>query len=102
VPSISSGLLAGSAGGAGFSGLKGVSQTMGAKAGTGVAKAGASATRAGAGYGYDKLWGEARAARQGAKDAGRGFSTGGRQYGSQRASTAYLHGHAVAKAGASQ
>ncbi|ABE47092.1 type IV secretion system protein [Polaromonas sp. JS666] len=95
VPSISSGLLAGSAGGAGFSGLKGVSQTLGAKAGT-------SATSAGGRYGYDKGIGEARAARQGAKDAAGGFSTGGRQYGSQRASTAYLRGHAVAKAGAPQ
>lgn len=95
VPSISSGLLAGSAGGAGFSGLKGVSQTLGSKAGT-------SATSAGGRFAYDKLGGEARAARQGSKDAAGGFSTGGRQYGSQRASTAYLRGHAVAKAGASQ
>lgn len=95
VPSISSGLLAGSAGGAGFSGLKGVSQTLGSKAGT-------SATTAGGRYGYDKAWGQASAARQGAKDAAGGFSTGGRQYGSQRATTSYLQGHAVAKAGASK
>lgn len=95
VPSIASGLLAGSAGGAGFGGLKGVSQTMGSRAGT-------SATSAGSRYAYDKGIGEARATRQGAKDAVGGFSTGGRQYGSQRATTSYLRGHAAAKAGASQ
>ncbi len=90
VPSISSGLLAGSAGGAGFSGLKGVSQTLGAKAGT-------SATNAGASFGYDKAYGQARAAKQGAKDAAAGINTGGRQYGSQRQSTAYLRGQAAHK-----
>jgi hypothetical protein len=95
VPSIASGLLAGSAGGAGFGGLKGVSQTMGSRAGT-------SATSAGGRYAYDKGIGEARAARQGGKDAAGGFSTSGRQYGSQRATTSYLRGHAAAKAGASQ
>jgi type IV secretion system protein TrbL len=95
VPSISSGLLAGSAGGAGFSGLKGVSQTLGSKAGT-------SASSAGGRFAYDKAAGQSRAVKQGARDAAAGFSTGGRQYGSQRATTSYLRGHAEAKAGASQ
>ncbi|WP_377413046.1 type IV secretion system protein [Polaromonas aquatica] len=95
VPSIASGLLAGSAGGAGFSGLKGVSQNLGSKAGT-------SAASSGGRLAYDKGIGEARAARQGAKDAAGGFSTGGRQYGSNRTTSAYLKGHSEAKGGQTQ
>lgn len=46
VPSIAAGLMSGSAGGAGFSGLRGVTQTLGARtAGAGVAKAANAATR---------------------------------------------------------
>lgn len=98
VPSISSGLLSGGAGGAGFSGLGGATQTLGARAGSSVVSGTGRAAGAGASFIYDKADGEGRAARQGAKHATEGFSTGGRQFGRQRQTNAYLRGHAATKA----
>lgn len=92
VPSIASGLMSGSAGGAGFSSLKGVTQTMGARmAGAGVAKA--------ANYSADKfpkIGREALAEKRGASDLAKGINTGGRESSSTRAQVAYARGRGKA------
>lgn len=90
VPSIAAGLLAGSAGGAGFSSLKGVTQTMGARSAT-------SSSAAAGNYIADKtprIGREARAMKQGAADLKAGINTGGREYGGRRAQIAYARGRA--------
>lgn len=94
VPSIAAGLLAGSAGGAGFSSLKGVTQTVGARAGQGVAGGAGSAAGSGGRWAYDKAYGEKRAAKQGADHGREGFSNGGKSFGSQRTQNAYLRSNA--------
>lgn len=88
VPTIASGLLAGNAGGAGFSGLKGVSQTMGARAGSAATGAAANLVADKA----PKFGREARAMAQGAKDMKEGINTGGREFGGHRAQIAYARG----------
>ncbi len=94
VPSIASGLLAGSAGGAGFSSMRGVTQTIGARAGQGAAGAAGSAAAHGGRWAYDKAYGEKRAARKGAEHAVEGFSNSGKHFGSQRTQNAYIRANA--------
>lgn len=83
VPSISAGLMAGSAGGAGFSSLRGVTHTMGASAGHNVSE-----------YSADKLYREKAAEKLGRDHAKKGINTGGREFSSVRAQVAYAKGRA--------
>lgn len=90
VPSIAAGLLAGSAGGAGFSSLRGISQNMGSRAATGTSKATGN-------FVADKapmVGREARAFKKGAEDLKAGINTGGKEYGGKRAPIAYARGRA--------
>ena len=88
VPSIAQGLLAGSAGGAGFSTLRGVSQTLGSRAATSTANSAAEGTRQGvqAAKGYYQ---QKTAAGVAHRDAVQGGPLGGRGYSNARAKNIY-------------
>lgn len=88
VPSIASGLLAGSAGGTGFSGLKGVSQNLGAKAATGTTNSLGQGTRVLA-QDAQGWYQQRNAAKTAHKDAVAGGPLGGRGYSNQRAKAIY-------------
>ncbi len=90
VPSIAQGLIAGAAGGAGFSGLKGVSQTLGQRVGP-AAVGGAAA------FALDRAVGGRIAAKRGHADAVDGFSNGGKHFGSRRSQNAYLRSNAQSR-----
>lgn len=87
--SIATGLLQGSAGGAGFSGLKAASQNMGARAATG----GGSAAGAGVKAGGTQTIGRSIAARKGASDATSGISASAQRYSSSAMNRAYQVSH---------
>lgn len=92
-PSIATGLLSGSAGGAGFSGIRAITQNAGTKL---TAKATAPMAR----YAYDKtpfIGGNARARRAGAADAVNGISNKGQDFGSTRSQKEYLKSNAQGK-----
>lgn len=119
VPGIAAGLLSGGAGHAGFSGLKGVTQTVGARAGSAVAGAGARAggsllktginsgwQRLDTGNGIERLGGVGRnlggganARIQGTKDAQAGLPSSMGRYTNVPQHRAYLKAHVTAKKG---
>lgn len=122
VPGIAAGLLSGGAGHAGFSGLKGVTQTVGARAGSAVAGAGARAggslLKTGINSGWQRLdtgdgikqlgslgrklgnlGGGANARIQGTKDAQAGLPSSMGRYTNVPQHRAYLKAHVTAKKG---
>jgi len=88
VPSIASGLLAGSAGGSGFSSLKGVTQTLGAKSATAITNSAAQGTRA-LGQAAHGAYQKRNAAKTAHRDAVAGGPLGGRGYSNQKAKSIY-------------
>lgn len=85
-PAMATGLLSGSAGGAGFSSLKAATQSAGARMGSSAASSAGSAA-------WNRTGGSAMAARQGRKDAAAGLSAGVGKYSNAPQHRAYQSAH---------
>jgi type IV secretion system protein TrbL len=97
VPSIATGLLAGSAGGAGFSTMKAVTNTAGAKVAAGSARATGNAVKGGVNA-LDGLYQRKTASGKAHKDAVTGGPAGGRTFSNTRAQKIYNQANKEASA----
>lgn len=94
VPSIATGLMSGSAGGAGFSGVKGVTQGLGARAGSAAASNASSAA-------YNRTIGRRLAANQGRSDAQANLPANVARYKDNAMHRAYVSAHTQTRKAAS-
>jgi hypothetical protein len=89
VPSIATGLLQGSAGGAGFSGIKGLTQSAGARAANYAGGAAGQGAKSGVSSAYNSTVGAQRASSLGASDARNGVPSGATRFNNNSQNRAY-------------